>query len=254
MSTVGSVTQANFKRRQLDHLIKVILEASRDIDHPAHRIAEEYPANNVQDYINIDQTELDMMELTKSDSNDAVFIPNALKKHILSLKDFWKHWGDKSTKDWTLLTIDNFDDFLMDGTGPQTQPVPTSTKSPITGTPTTPIDVTAITSALSAAMLTKPPPSHTSVFMKNKGGGDDVKPLKEAKQWDAWHRTFLSVTHSYDFKDITDPMYVPDPSDGDACALFDAQQKHAFGILVSSIKESSILLTLCKYSDPNVPD
>ena len=150
--------------------------------------------------------------------------------------------------------IDNFDDFLMDGTGPQTQTVPTSTKPTTTGTPTTPMDVTAITSALSAVMLTKSLPSHTDVFMKNKGGGDDVKPLKEAKQWNAWHRRLLSVAHSHDFMDITNPMYVPDPSDDDACALFDAQQKHAFGTLVSSIKESSILLTLCKYSDPNVPD
>ena len=87
--------------------------------------------------------------------------------------------------------------------------------------------------------------------MKNKGGGDDVKPLKQAKQWNAWHHSFLSITHSYDFKDITDPTDVPDPSDDDACALFDAQQKLAFGILVSSIKESSILLALHKYSDPN---
>ena len=232
MSTVGSVTQANFKKRQLDHLIEVILEASRDIDHPAHRIAEEYPANNVQDYINIDWTELNSMDLTKSDSNHAVSIHNALKKRILSLKDFWKHWGGKSAKDWTVLTIDNFDDFLTDGTGPQTQPVPASTMAPITGTTTTPMDATAITSALSAAMLTKPPSSHTDIHMKNKGGGDDVKPLKEAKQWNTWHCSFLSITHSYDFKDITDPTYVPDPSDDDACALFDAQQKHAFGILV----------------------
>ena len=153
-----------------------------------------------------------------------------------------------------MLTIDNFDDFLMDGMGPQTQTVPASTNPPTTGTPTTPMDVTAITSALSAAMLTKSSPSCTNIFMKNKGHGDDVKPLKEAKQWNAWHRTFLSVAHSHDFMDITDPMYVPDPSDDDACALFDAQQKHVFGILVPSIKESSILLTLRKYSDPNVPD
>ena len=41
--------------------------------------------------------------------------------------------------------------------GPQTQPVPASTMAPITGTTTTPMDVTAISSALSAAMLTKPP-------------------------------------------------------------------------------------------------
>ena len=194
------------------------------------------------------------MELIDSESNDVVCIPNALKKHILSLKDFWKHWGDKSTKDWTMLTIDNFDEFLTDGTGPQTQPLPTSTNPPTTGTPMTPVDITAITSALSAAMLTKSPPSGTDIFMKNKGHGDDVKPLKEAKQWNAWHRTFLSVAHSHDFMDITDPTYVPDPSDDDVWSLFDAQQKHAFGILVSSIKESSILPTLCKYSDPNVPD
>ena len=105
MSTVSSVTRANFKKRQLDHLIQVILEASGDIDHPACRIAEEYPANSVQDYVNINRTELNSMDLTKSDSNDAVSIPNTLKKHILSLKDFRKHWGDKTTKNWTVLTL-----------------------------------------------------------------------------------------------------------------------------------------------------
>ena len=129
------------------------MEAIGDIDHPARRIAEEYPANNVQDYINIDQTELDMMELTKSDSNDVVYIPNALKKRILSLKDFWKHWGDRSTKDWTVLTIDNFDAFLTDGMGTQTQPVPASTNTPTTGTPTTAMDVTAITNLDEACSL-----------------------------------------------------------------------------------------------------
>ena len=108
MSTVGSVTRATFKKTQLDHLIDVILEANGDDDHPARHIADEYHATNVQDYINIDWEELDTMELTNADSNDVVHIPNALKKRILSLKDFWKHWGDKSTKDWTVLTVDNF--------------------------------------------------------------------------------------------------------------------------------------------------
>ena len=88
MSSGCSVTCANFKKRQLDHLIDIILEANGDDDHPARRIADEYHANNVQDYINIDWAELDTMELTESDSNDVLHIPNALKKHILSLKDF----------------------------------------------------------------------------------------------------------------------------------------------------------------------
>ena len=192
------------------------------------------------------------MNLTKSNSTDAVSIPNALKKWILSLKDFWKHWGDKSTKDWSVLTIDNFDDFLMDGTGPQTQSVHASTMvPPTTGTMTPAMDVNVITSALSAAMLTKPPSSHTDVFMKNKGGGDDVKALKEAKQWNPWNCSFLSVVQTYD---VTDPSYVPDISDSDTCSLFEAQQKHAFGILVSTIKESSALPVLRKYSDPKVLD
>ena len=155
MSIVGTVTCANFKKRQLEHLIDVILEANGDDDHPAHRIADEHHATDVQDYINIDQVELNTMELTDSDTYDVVHIPNSLEKRILFLKDFWKHWGDKSTKDWTVLTVGNFDDFLMDGTGPQTQPVPTSTNLCTTGTPMTPVDVTPITSALSAAMLTK---------------------------------------------------------------------------------------------------
>ena len=195
------------------------------------------------------------MNLTKSNSTDAVSIPNALKKWILSLKDFWKHWGDKSTKDWSVLTIDNFDDFLMDGTGPQTQSVPASTMvPPTTGKMTPAMDVNMITNALSAVMLTKPPSSCTDVFMKNKGGGDDVKALKEAKQWNTWNHSFLSVAHTYNFKDITDPSYVPDRSNSDACSLFEAQQKHAFGILVSTIKESSALPVLRKYSDPKVPN
>ena len=97
------MTRANFKKRQLDHLIDVILEANGDDDHPARLIAGEYNATSVQDYINIDRTELDTMELTDSDLHDVVHISNALKKRILSLKDFWKHWGDKSTKDLTML-------------------------------------------------------------------------------------------------------------------------------------------------------
>ena len=64
ISAGGSVTCATFKKAQLDHLIKVILEAGNDADHPAHCIADDYPANNIQDYINIDHTELDAMTLT----------------------------------------------------------------------------------------------------------------------------------------------------------------------------------------------
>ena len=80
MSTGGSVTCANFKKIQLDHLIDVILEAGGDADHPACCIADTYRANNMQDYININHTELDVMTLTKMNSTDQVIISSELKK------------------------------------------------------------------------------------------------------------------------------------------------------------------------------
>ena len=74
MSTGGSVTHANFKKRQLDHLLDVILEANGDDDHPTRRIADEYHATNVQDYININQAELDTMELMLMRSRNISFL------------------------------------------------------------------------------------------------------------------------------------------------------------------------------------
>ena len=90
-------------------------------------------------------------------------IPNALKKRILSLKGFWQCWGDNTTKDWTVLSHDDFEEYLVTNTGPQVSAPPPPT------TASTPIDVTAIT--VSMAMLTEPPASRTELFMKNKGGG-----------------------------------------------------------------------------------
>ena len=51
--------------------------------------------------------------------------------------------------------------------------------------------------------------------------------------------------------DITDPSYIPDSIDLDACTVFELQQKHAFSLLVSNVKESSTLPVIRKYSDPN---
>ena len=58
----------------------------------------------------------------------------------------------------------------------------------------------------------------------------------------------MSIAHAYDFKDVTYISYVPDPVDTDACTVFELQKKYAFGILVTTIKESTVIH---KYSDPN---
>ena len=100
-------------------------------------------------------------------------------------------------------------------------------------------------------MLAQAPTSRTDMFIKNKGGADDVKLLKEPKQWNTWKCTFLLIAHAYDFKDITSISYAPDPVNTDACTVFELQKKYAFGILVTTIKESSALPIVHKYSDPN---
>ena len=183
MSTSGSMTRTAFKKTQLDHVIDVILETAGDPDHAYRRIADQYPTDNVEDYMNLDRSELNTMILTKSTTTDTVTISNAMKKRILSLKGFWQTWGDNTTKSWTSLTVDNFEEYLRTDSGPQL-PVPATTAR-ATSTPSGP-DVTAITNAVSAAMLAKPSASRTDIFMKNKGGGDELKPLKEARQWNTW--------------------------------------------------------------------
>ena len=143
-----------------------------------------------------------------------------------------------------MLGLDNFEEYLVTDSGP-------NASLQTTTAPTTATDVTAITNAVTAAMLAKPPTSRADLFMKNKGGVDDVKPLKEPKQWNTWQRTFLSVAHSYDFMDMTDISYSPDSLDHDEVKVFELKQKHAFTILVANVKEPSVLSIVCKCADSN---
>ena len=241
------MTRAAFKKTQLDHVIDIILEAGGDPDHVFHRIADFYPADNVQDYVNIDRNELDNMNLTKSTSTNPLTITHFMKKRILSLKGFWQCWGHNTTMDWTTLTLQNSEEYLVTDSDPVT--TPTATTPPVGAMAL--VDVPAITSTVTTAMLAPTPTSRTDTFMKNKGGADDVKPLKEPKQWNTWQHTFLLIAHAYDFKDFTNISYVPDPVDTDACIVFELQKKFTFGILVTMIKESSALPIVHKYSDPN---
>ena len=143
-----------------------------------------------------------------------------------------------------MLSLDDFEEYLVTDSRP-------NASLQTTTAPTTATDVMAISNAITTAMLAKPPTSRADLFMKNKGGGDDVKPLKEPKQWNTWQRTFLSVAHSYDFMDITDVSYSPDSLDHDEVKVFELKQKHAFAILVVNEKEPSVLPIIHKYTDSN---
>ena len=133
MSTGGSMTCEQFMNMQLDYLIDVILNANGDADNAYQLIADMYPTDNVQDYINIDHCELDEMNLTKvGTSNHPVDLSNAMKKHVLALKSFWAHWGINTMKDWHTFSIDDFETFLLTSTGPSINIPPTSAAPPPT--------------------------------------------------------------------------------------------------------------------------
>ena len=133
--------------------------------------------------------DLSALTLTKSNNIDGLTLPSALKRKILSTKGFSQNWGEHSTRDWTVLSLDDLEDYLVTDSRP-------NASLQTTTAPTTAMDAMAISNAVSAAMLAKPPTSRVDLFMKNTGGEDDVKPLKEPKQWNTWQWTFLSVVHS----------------------------------------------------------
>ena len=130
------------------------------------------------------------MIVTKTETNDPIDIPNTMKKHILALKGFWSKWGDNTTQAWTSLSAENFDEYLLTGNGPQ------ATYDPTTSTTATTSDISAITRAVAAAMLAKPPPSRTDLFMKNKGGSDEIKPLKEPETLE-YMAMYFFVCHTF---------------------------------------------------------
>ena len=47
------MTHAQFKKIQLDHLIDMILEANGDVNHAYCQVADTYPTDNIQDYMNL---------------------------------------------------------------------------------------------------------------------------------------------------------------------------------------------------------
>ena len=147
--------------------------------------------------------------------------------------------------------MQNFEEYLLTDVGSQSIPTTTTAPPPTAHITMHPIDITAIKTAVSMAMLAKPPGSKMDIFMKNKGGGDEVNVQKRPKQWNTWQQNFLLIAHSYDFKDITDDAFTPDMMGADVDTVFELQEKHAFRLLVTNVKELSAFPVVQKHSDPD---
>ena len=59
------------------------------------------------------------MSLTNVNSTVDVDLSNTIRKWVLALKGFWQLWGDNTTKDWTPLSVDNIEEYLITDQGPQ---------------------------------------------------------------------------------------------------------------------------------------
>ena len=211
-STSTPTTRATARKAQLDHLLDNILEAQGNNDHVIRLIAKAQGVVSVSDFINISETDLQNMSLHDSNGDD-VPIPGTITNKILNLSEFFIHYIDKRTHDWTAHNEFDLETFMLTGTGPLT---PTN---PGSGPPVSPVAPTidtatiqaipaavggATTSAISHAPKTADP---LDTFLKNKGTSKAYKPFCEVKYWNQWHHAFVAIATSQGLEDVLNPMY-----------------------------------------------
>ena len=112
-------TRAAARKAQLDHLLDMILEAQGNNDHVVHLITNAQGATTAADVANISEANLQKMTLKDSNGTD-VHIPGAIMNKILNLSDFFIHYVDRQTHDWTPHNEFDLETFMLTGTGPLT--------------------------------------------------------------------------------------------------------------------------------------
>ena len=173
------------------------------------------------------------------DSNgDGVPIPGAIANKILNLSEFFIHYINKCTHDWT--AHNEFDLEMFTGPLTPTNPVPGPSVTPVAPT----IDTATIqaitasvgratTSAISRAPKTADP---LDTFLTNNGTSKAYKPFSEAKYWNQWHRPFVAIATSQGLEDVLNPTYsLRTTATAADFALWNAKQKHAYAILSSCL-------------------
>ena len=207
-------------------------------------IAKAQGVASVSDFVNILESDLQNMSLQDS-NGDGVPIPGAIAYKILNLSDFFIHYVDKHTHDWTAHNEFDLETFMLTGTGPLTPTTPVPGPSVPPAAPT--IDTATIqaiaaavgratTYAISCAPKTADP---LDTFLKNKGTSEAYKPFREAKYWNQWHCAFVAIATSQGLEDILNPTYsLGTTATAADFALWNAKQKHAYAILSSCLLES----------------
>ena len=244
-------TRAAARKAQLDHLLDTILEAQGDSDHVVRLITNAQGVTTAADVANISEADLQKMTLKDSSGND-VRIPGAIVNKILNLSDFYIHYVDKRTHDWTPHNEFDLETFMLTGTGPLTS----TTALPSPPAPTIdPATIQSIAEAVGGATTTAITNAPRSVdrletFLKHKGTSEAYKPLREAKYWNQWHRAFVAIATSQGLEDVLDPTFALGTTATSAdFDLWNAKQKHAYAILSSCLLESGSQQIVRRYSN-----
>ena len=175
-------THAAARKAQLDHLLDMILEVQGNSDHVVCLIANAQGATSAADVANISEADLQKMTL-KDSSGTNVHIPGATMNKILNLSDFFIHYVDKHTHDWTPHNEFDLETFMLTSTGPLTPatalsscPAPTIDHAMIQSI------AEAVSRVTTTAIMNAPKSvDRLKTFLKHKGTSEAYKPLWEAK-------------------------------------------------------------------------
>ena len=180
------------------------------------------------------------MSLKDSTGTD-IRIPGAVVNKIFNLYDFFIHYVDKQTHDWTLHNEFDLETFLVTSTSPFTLTTALSNPpAPAIDPATIQSIVEAIGGATTTAIANAPKlVDHLKTFLKHKGTSEAYKPLWEAKYWNQWHRAFVAIATSQGLNNVLDPTFALGTMATSAdFGPWNAKQKHAYAILSSCLLES----------------
>ena len=244
-------THVAARKAQLDHLLDTILEVQGDNDHVVHLIANTQGVTTAADVTNISEADLQNMALKDSNGTD-VCTPGAIVNKILNLSDFFIHYMDKQTHDWTPHNEFDLETFMLTGTGPLKPTTAVPNPPAPTNNPTTIQSIAeAVGGATTTVIMNAPKPVDClKTFLKHKGTSEAYKPLQEAKYWNQWHQALVAIATSQGLDDVLDPTFACGTMSTSAdFELWNAKQKHAYAILSSCLLESGSQQIVRHYSN-----
>ena len=166
----------------------------------------------------------------------------------------------RDNKSWGTVTADEFNDWRVDNPSAwaiisQPPPVPNIADIAAAVAGAVPVLIaeelthattTSTTTALGAAL-----PQASAADDFDKGSQRTIESymtFKDRRQWNSWNRSFRATASQHDLDNILEPNFVPTAGDQAQLHPFNKKQKFAFAVFTHTLKESSTVEIVCRYS------